>query len=107
VRSASVAVIVAVAGWSVAHAETNPRRRKGTRLAQAGLASTLVGVGVGAFAIGLGNDRPAAARPFFVASGIALGAGTIGLATGGRDAGPRLVPVAAPDHIGAAVIGAW
>jgi len=94
-RRASFAVVIAIVlgglvGSSVvaradelaSPAPANPRRRTGTRIAYAGVAATLTGIAVGAFAIGLGNDRPDAARPFFAASGISLGLGAIGLATG-------------------------
>jgi len=60
----------------------NPRRHRGTRIAKVGLGATLTGIAVGSFAIGLGNDRPDAARPFYYVAGVSLGAGVLGLATG-------------------------
>lgn len=82
------ATVLGLVGTTVARADDassptpNPRRRTGTRIAYAGLTASLTGVALGAFAIGLGNDRPDAARPFYAASGISLGLGAIGLATG-------------------------
>ena len=77
-------VVIATVVSSNAHAEgpANPRRRLGTKIAYAGLASSLTGIAVGAFAIGLGMDRPDAARPFYAVGYGALGLGAIGLATG-------------------------
>ncbi len=72
-------------GTSPARADeavSSTRRQTGTKIAYGGLASALTGVALGAFAIGLGNDRPDAARPFYVASFVTLGLGAAGLATG-------------------------
>jgi hypothetical protein len=77
-----LAVIATLLGVSEARADGNPRRRTGTKLAHVGLAGTLTGIAVGAFAIGLGNDRPEAAKPFYAASAIAFGVGAVGFATG-------------------------
>ncbi|MEO8706614.1 MAG: hypothetical protein ABI867_41700 [Kofleriaceae bacterium] len=79
-----VVAIAALVGWAgTASADgANRRRRTGTRVAYVGLTSTLAGIALGAFAIGLGNDRPDAAKPFYAASAITLGGGSIALATG-------------------------
>lgn len=98
-RALGLVVIAIVLGSSIAHAEgpANPRRRLGTKIAYAGLASSLTGIAVGAFAIGLGMDRPDAARPFYAVGYGTLGLGAIGLAAGFYLR--RTSPEAPPDPI--------
>lgn len=104
-RLAVIAVLLAGAAMTaraddaVTASATSSRRKTGTRIAYGGLAATLTGVAVGAFAIGLGNDRPDAATPFYAASGVAFGLGAIGLATGFYLRGTS--PDDAPDPIAA------
>lgn len=76
----AAAIVLVAALGSVAHADD--RHRKGTRIAKIGLGATLTGIAMGAFAIGLGNDRPDAAKPFFAGSAVLLGSG-VGLLAGG------------------------
>lgn len=93
----SVAIMGTFADARADQAPASPRRHTGTRIMYVGLAASLTGVALGAFAVGLGNDRPDAAVPFYAASGVTLGLGALALASGSYLRATS--PAEAPDAI--------